>query len=320
MPFELTASRMRLLAVVLLAGCAGSSTGGAKQAPVPKSDSLVIYHAGSLTAALAEVAAKFELDHPGVKVRRESGGSVQMARRAMDPADVPDVVALADYAIIPRLLVPAHASWYAAFARNAMALIYTDRSALAQDLTAENWPDILLRPGIRGGHSDPALDPAGYRSRLIFKLAELHYRRPGLADSLDRALPILSAPTGRTILDELRSGELDYLFAYRSTASPGLRVLRLPPEIDLSVPDLAPVYARASIRVAQVPGSSDSLTIVGEPILYGVTVPSQARHRELGEQFVVDLLSSAGGAALSHAGLLPLERPILHGQVPARVR
>jgi molybdate/tungstate transport system substrate-binding protein len=278
-----------------------------------------VYHAGSLSEVLRALTDSFVQRHPGVGVRLQAGGSVSMARLGLAPKPSPDVYGMADYAIIPRVLMPTEAEWYAGFARNAMVLLYSDRSQGAAEINSENWTDILLRPGIRAGHSDPALDPGGYRARLVFALAERHYHRSGLAAALDRAVPIFGAfPAGRNALDQLREGELDYLIAYRTTArGTGLRYVALPPAVDMSDPALASTYAAVGIRVADPSG--DSTEIRGEPVVSGVTVPRRAPHARLAEAFVALLLSEVGRGILERGGFVVPERPRLEGRIPKAI-
>lgn len=292
------------------------------QQPVPvTADTLVVYHAGSLADPMRELADTFERTHPGVRVRRESGGSVDLATRALDPGKAPDVLALADYAIIPRLLMPGHTGWYAIFAGNAMVIASSMQSVATADLTEENWAEVLLRPGIHAGHSDPQLDPGGYRAVLVFQLAEQFYHRPGLADSLGRAVPTLQPPPGRTLYDLLDAGDLDFVITYRSSAhSRGYRVAELPAGVNLSDPGLASNYAQAEVRLAAKPGSADSITLHGEPIQYGVTILNEAGHAKLAAEFVSLMLSDAGRAALERGGFVLPRATTIVGSAPAALR
>jgi molybdate/tungstate transport system substrate-binding protein len=313
-----------LTAALLHGGRAPDADGRPVEADVrvgQAAETLRVDRAGSLDEAIRAMGARFEAAHPGVVVLGERGGSVDLARRATAAATTPDVIALADYAIIPRLLVPVCAAWYAAFARNSMVLAYTDRSAHASEIDAGNWVDILLRPGVRSGHSDPARDPGGYRAVLVLRLAERHYRRPGLGAALERAAPVVVSPPGQTLYDRLEDGTLDYVLTYRSSAlARGLRTIELPAEINLSDPARAASYAEVSLQLPREPGATDSIVIRGEPILYGVTVPNRAAHRELAEQFVRDMLSGAGQSLLREHGFLVPDDPITAGEVPPVVR
>jgi molybdate/tungstate transport system substrate-binding protein len=221
--------------------------------------------------------------------------------------------------VIEQLLRPAHASWYLTFASNAMVLAYSDRSAFAGEISGENWWRILLRPEVRWGQSDPALDPNGFRTRQVFQLAERHYREPGLGRRLEAALrPRFQRPNEAQLLGLVQAGELDYAWSYRSLArTAGLRWVELPPEVNLSDPARAAEYAAARIRLPGPRlGSADSLEFRGEPILYALTIPRAAAHPELALAFVKFVLSPAGQELLRRAGFA-LPPPRVVGEAPA---
>jgi molybdate/tungstate transport system substrate-binding protein len=280
---------------------------------------LVVFNAGSLAAPMRELLRAFEALHPAVRHAQESSGSLEAARKLTELDKIPDLIAVADYQVIPALLVPAHATWYISFARNAMVLIHTPQSTGAREINGANWWRILLQPGVRTGRSDPALDPNGYRTLLTLQLAEAHLRMPGLATRLLTAMPNRWVrPKEADLLALVQAGELDYAWSYRSIAeATRLPFVTLPPEIDLSDPARAEWYGRTSVRV---PGGSvasrDSITIRGEPIVYGLTIPTRAPHRRTAEAFVRFMLSPAGGAILRRLGFSVLDPPIAAG--PAR--
>ena len=271
---------------------------------------LIVFNAGSLAYPFRELLAAFVREHPSVQPGQESSGSLEAARKLTELGKIPDVLGVADYAVISKLLMPRHTTWYATFASNAMVLAYTDRSAAAQEINGESWWRILLRPEIRWGRSDPALDPNGYRTLLVFQLAERHYREPGLARRLEAAgLEKYVRPNEAHLVGLLQAGELDYAWSYRSlAATAGLRWVALPPEVDLSDPARGGSYAEASVRL---PGSQlaspDSVEFRGEPILYALTIPRNAPHPALARAFVDFVLSPAGSDILRRAGFTVLE-------------
>ena len=170
------------------------------------------------------------------------------------------------------------------------------------------------------GHSDPALDPNGYRTMIVLQLAERYYRQPGLARRLDAAMPPrYQRPKEADLTALLQAGELDYAWTYRSLAeTSGLRYLTLPKAIDLSDPALAKAYESASVRI---PGASrsgrDSLTLRGEPIVYALTIPVGAPHPVLAAAFVRFALSEDGRAILQKNGFVVLPSPMVIGTPPA---
>jgi molybdate/tungstate transport system substrate-binding protein len=309
-------SRFRILAWMLAAAAAVAACGGSdhpREAPA----TLVAFNAGSLARPLRAALDTFAA-REGVEVLQESAGSLETARKLTELGKVPDVVALADEDVFPQLLMPAFTSWYVRFAHNRMVLAYTPQSRHAGEITGDNWWEILQRPGVETGRSDPQLDPNGYRTLLVLQLAERHYARPGLAASLARAMPARNVrPKEADLVGLLQAGEFDYIWSYESMArSIGLPFVRLPDAIDLSSPADSAFYATASVRVRGK--GADSVTFTGRPIVYALSVPTAAPHRAIAERFVRWLLSPAGRAVLRAQGLDALEAPSVAGTaVPA---
>ena len=107
-----------------------------------------------------------------------------MARMISELGKPADIMASADYMVINKSLIPEYASWNARFATNQLVLCYTDKSTFADTINQNNWYDILGKKDVQWGHSDPNLDPCGYRSLMVLKLAEVFYGKPGLYDKL----------------------------------------------------------------------------------------------------------------------------------------
>ena len=299
----------------MVVGAAMLTAASGCQRPVPEGgDSplagpLIVFNAGSLAYPFRELLEAFSREHPAVRPQQESSGSLEAARKLTELGKIPDVLAVADYSVISKLLVPGYASGYVAFASNAMGLVHTDRSAYAGEINRENWWRILLRPGVRWGHSNPALDPNGYRTLMVFQLAESHYGEPGLARRLEGAIQLqFVRPNEAQLIGLVQAGELDYAWSYRSLAATGgLRWVSLPAEIDLSDPGQANSYARARVRLPGPKlGVPDSVEFRGEPIVYAITIPTRAPHRVVAEGFVQFVLSEQGKAILERAGFTVL--------------
>jgi len=277
---------------------------------------LVVFNAGSLAAPMRDLLRAFAVRHPAIRPAQESSGSLEAARKLTELGKIPDVLAVADYLVIPSLLVPAHATWYLSFARNAMVLIHTPRSVGAREITARNWPEILLRPGVRTGRSDPALDPNGYRTLLVLQLAEAQLQAPGLAARLLAAMPARWVrPKEADLVALVQAGELDYAWSYRNIAQTArLPFVALDPQVDLSDPARAEWYTQASVRL---PGprlnSPDSITIRGEPIVYALTIPTRAPNPAAAAAFVRFVLSPDGQRVLRESGFTVLHPAIVGG-------
>lgn len=305
---------VRAVAVIIAALLVGKAVpAGAQDSVVGE---LIVFNAGSLAKPFSDLLRAFKQRHPGVVPAQENSGSLEAARKLTDLGKVPDVIGVADYGIIPKLLIPGHATWYATFARNAMVLAYTDGSVGAAEIDGRNWWQVVRRPGVRAGHSDPALDPNGYRTLMVFQLAEEHYRQPGLERQLDLAFPPkYMRPKEADLTALVQAGELDYAWSYLSIAkTTGLRYVTLPRQIDLSDPTLAGWYAQASVRL---PGASragkDSVEFRGEPIVYALTIPTKAPNPGAAQAFVRFLFSPEGQSIIKANGFSLLEKPLLGG-------
>jgi molybdate/tungstate transport system substrate-binding protein len=164
------------------------------------------------------------------------------------------------------------------------------------------------------------LAPAGYRALLVYKLAEGFYREPGLAARLEaKTLSRLLRGNAAELAALLSAGELDYIIDYESLArAQKFNFIQLPPEIDLGDPGHAAAYHQATVRVWN---GRDSVTRMGAPILYGVSVPRAAPHPGAGLRFVEFLLGDDGKAILRRAFVDALDHPQLVGDsTPAALR
>ena len=323
--------RVMISAAALAApACASDAASSSASRTEAGRDTIVVYLAASLTRPFKTALDSFAARQSAV-IQQESGASLEHARKITELHRVPDLIALADREVFPQLLVPAHASWYADFARNRMVVAYTSRSRHATDVDSVSWTRILAGRDVQVGRPDPDVAPAGYRTILTMKLAERYYRAPGLAERLLQNAPRRNMRSNAAELAALlRLGDLDFIYDYESVAiANGFRYVRLPPAIDLGEPSLASVYAQVAVRVRSVSTANsttrtariDSVTINGEPIVFALGVPRGAPHRPAGERLAAFLLSPEGRQMLRAEHLDALEPPRLIGDsVPAFIR
>lgn len=311
------APRLGLAAGGVLALCLlGASRAGGE------GKKLILFHAGSLSAPLREISALFERRHPGLLVEAEAAGSRDSARKISDLGRACDVLAVADFRVADELLVPRHAEFNIRFAGNEMAIAYSPRSRHADLATPESWPELLLRDDVAFGRADPNRDPCGYRTEMVFQLAEKHLKKPGLAQRLLAKDGRFIRPKETDLLALLEVGEIDYLFIYRSVIRQHeLKMIPLPDEINLRSPRKARLYSEARVRVTGAKAGEVSI-LKGEPIVYSVTIPRGAPHQAEAEAYVSVLLSPEGQAILRANGQEPLRPPVVDHpeKLPASLR
>jgi molybdate/tungstate transport system substrate-binding protein len=304
-----------------LAGCAGSGGGdggdststdsptestGDGVTSTPMADSMTIFHAGSLAPPFSAAEPQFE-DEFGVDVTREAKGSVASTQKITQQKRSADVLGTSDFRLIRDRVLPEFGDWYAIFTTNSMSIQYREDSPGAGDITADNWWEVLSRDGVTIGHSDPAVDPGGYRAVMTLQLGaeELQGKRLYNNATLDALMRNTTVPTGtETNLEgQLESGELDYVLYYQSiSATSGLPYVDLQPEVDLSqaTSEYAQHYAKAEVE-------TDSGTFTGAPIAYGLTVPSVADAPGRGAQWVEYFATESGRTILEEQGLVPVD-------------
>ena len=278
-----------------------------KQKSSSYNSKLIIFHAGSLAVPFKQICEEFNKQHPGLQIEREAAGSRMCARKITDLHRPCDIMASADYTVIDTLLIPEHADWNIKFATNEMIIACLADSANTNRITRNNWPDILLQKDVAFGRSDPDADPCGYRTVLVMSLAEKFYDRIGLAEQILAKDKIYIRPKEVDLLALLESGHLDYIFIYRSVAEQHhLEYLILPDEINLKNPAFADFYNTASVQLSgKEPGTF--VTRTGAPIIYGVTIPSNAPNRDEALAFMAFLLDAdKGGAILETNGQMSL--------------
>jgi molybdate/tungstate transport system substrate-binding protein len=274
------------------------------------------------------VERAFEAQHPGVDVQIEGHGSIQAIRQVTDLHRPIDVVAVADESLIPDLMFrldPATGTnftdTYRPFATNAMVIAFTNKSRYADEITQENWYQVLSRPDVRMGISNPMLDAAGYRSIMVTLLADRYYQNstifpvligshftpPLVAENMGGImtvrLPEVLRPSDEKlvirdgsifVLSHLEAGGIDYAFEYRSVAEGhDLRWINLPPEIDLSSPHFADEYGTVKVILGFKRFSAIGQDRTGQPIVYAVTIPNNAPNQELAQEFADVVIQKA---------------------------
>ncbi len=311
--FWATVALMIVLAMVV--GCTSPTAveqpTAAPEQPAALEGKLIIFHAGSLTVPMKELTEAFQAKHPGVAFETEASGSNAAARKVSELEREADLVMSADYTVIDKLLIPDFADWNIRFARNTMVIAYTDESLYADEINGDNWYEILTRDGVIYGHSDPDADPCGYRTLLVWQLAEAHYGVPGLNAQLEEHCPPENVrPKSVGLIALLESGDMDYAWEYRSVAvQHGMKFVELPDEINLSMVEQADFYSQATAEIAgKEPGTI--MTMTGKPIVYGVTIPRNAPSPDLALEFVKFLLGPEGQAIMEAQGQPPIVPPV----------
>jgi len=278
---------------------------------------VIVFHAASLSRLFGELGDAFEREHADLRLRAEPSGSQEAVRKVTELGLTTDLVAVADASIIERMLMPQRARWNLVFASNEIVLAHKDHSRFTAEVTTDNWPDVLLRAGVRLGRVNPDTAPIGYYQLLAWQLCELAHPGDPHWQQLEQRLRGRVAAE-QVVADEglllglLESRSIDYAFMFRSTAEDhNLKITALEPACNLGRVDLAAGYAQASTPVRMQ--GAQPIEVRGAPITYGLTIVEGAPHQAAAEQLVALLLGETGQRALLRAGFKPLRPPASTG-------
>ncbi len=249
--------RLSALSAMAVAGCTSSR-------------SIEVMYAASLVREMEQkIIPEFEKRY-GYDVISEAKGSVAIVEMVRDGLRKPDVVISADHELLKELM-PEIIDGYYVFTSNSIVV------SGKRDVP-ENWVEAILNGDVTAGMSDPAVDPLGYRTLIVFKLAELFY---GLEfyDDLVEKVKIFALETDLSA--NLSAGTVDIGFLYRNMAvNHGLRFVDLPDEVNLGNPDFNKLYSRAVVRVGD-------RVYRGKAIAYGIAGLNNSKGRVFVE-FMLD--------------------------------
>jgi molybdate/tungstate transport system substrate-binding protein len=291
---------------------------------------LKVFCATSLEYPLDKLEPDFEKAYPNIDLQFQGHGTIQVIRHVTELNQEIDVVLVADCSLIPLMMYStkmpgtdqSYANYYIRFSTNTMVLAYTNTSKYADEINSDNWYSILARPDVKLGFANPQLAALGYRALTVIQLAQDYYGDPTLFHDLitvNMNPPINSIPNGDNytitvpetqqpvgdkltlrsseidLIALLQSGYLDYSFIYLSnTKQYGFNYVSLPDEINMGSPQYRSNYERIQVVYDHQRFATVNLDRTGETIYYGLTIPANAPHPELAEDFVQFLLGGQG--------------------------
>lgn len=292
--------KLYIFLIIILVGLQSCNS----PSPNNSENKIIVFHAGSLSVPFKSMIEEYNKENPEVEIFVESSGSLAAARKVTDLNKECDILAVSDYLVIENLIIPEYASWNYVFAANEMVIAYKESSKRSESITSENWYEIFKHSDVIVGRSEPNVDPCGYRSVFLFKLAEKYYEKDNLASKLITKSETVIRPKEVDLIALLETGNIDYLMIYKSVAlQHNLEFIELPDEINLSNPEFESLYNQVS---TEVDGSTpdEKVSISGSAILYSFCIPTKASNFANAVSFLSFIANpEKGGKILQDEGM-----------------
>ncbi|MES3035199.1 MAG: extracellular solute-binding protein [Gemmatimonadota bacterium] len=268
-----------------------------------------VFAAGSLARPLRAALDSIEAGG-GATVQLEVMGSRELLRAITSLGRTPDLVVSADADELEAALIPGFVTSSTVFARNRVVLALSPKRAISDTVTTINWADVASSGALRIARADPGRAPLGFRTQMVWQLAESSLQRPGLAARLAAASPQeLMRGNESDLAALLESGDADAAWCYESLArSLNVPYVRLGDAVDLGSDADSVAYRSAAVRIAgAAPG--DSVTVTGTPIRYAIAVLKAGPDVIGATMLRTRLLDSNSVRIMRRIGLDVLENP-----------
>jgi molybdate/tungstate transport system substrate-binding protein len=319
------------VAVILVAAGAGGlgfvagyeyKTSPAATPAAVENSTLSVFGAGTLDTLFPELASQLVNETPGISAPTATQtyeGSLDITTAITSTGALADVAAVADLRLIPQLLEPKYAGYEVVFGATPEVLVYNQSIAAFDGVNSSNWAEKLVQDVTTTGNKPMAVwnastDPNGYNEIFSLELQGLLYNNS--ATQFYSALyggasgtPAVPNPS-TTILEHesqaatlFHTGVVSAFITYRSYAVVNhLPFVAFNPIVGLQDNTTSALGDYAKLSTTILSASGTYATVVPAPVLFSVTVPSNAPNPALGAAFIHLLLSPQGAEILSQGG------------------
>ncbi len=287
---------------------------------------LSILGAGTLGPFFPQLASELASYTPGITAPTAAQtyeGSLDITTAITTGTATADVAAVADYRLIPQLLEPKFASWEVVFGATPEALVYNPTIPAFDGINTANWGTQLVTalttPGVAPfGYWNASTDPNGYNEIFSMMLQGLIYSggnvsavyghfysgAPGAFATANPAITIHEHESdAATLIDtDVISSCITYRSFAIANAGPDLAYIPFNPIVGLSANNTTALADYAMLSTTILNAANAPVVVHPAPVLFSITVPSNAPNPTLGAAFIQLVLSPMGQAVLGAGG------------------
>lgn len=243
-----------------------------------------------------------------IQLRTEVSGSQVALRKVTELNRECDLLMIADNFLFKEI-ASSHCPWRIDFAHDEVVLGVGIR-AQHTDEAEQNWIPVLLKNNIHLGRVDENLSPIGYRTLLAWRILE-NSGYPDLMMKLkNKTEKVVDHVVQLATL--LKAGDVDYGFIYRTTCIQyDIRYISLDKKINFGNSDTD--YSNATISLSRKEAERERhITFHGSPIIYSLSIPTNAPAKEKAVEFIRFILLSKTEQFIKNGFLL--FKPIFYGK------
>ena len=296
-----------------------SSTSSSMTPPPTTAAPLILYSADSMVAESTTLESAFT-NSTGIMIAPpKAGGSLTLAQQIAEGNPVSVFLSVAKPAMEAQYLGNQSSGWAIEFATDQMALAYTNASlqtsptatpilaeynSAAMTNTTQSWYNFfndVTSGNVRVGIANPNADPAGYRAWLVLEAAGEAYANNSsyFANRIVTNNGNTTAASAADLISPLQTGEIQFLFIYRSAAiAHHLSYMQLPDQINLGNTKYSKFYSQFTYTLAK---GVQKGSVIG----LWITVPLDSTDTTDSLQFVVFVIKNSP-TLLAPYGLIPL--------------
>lgn len=262
---------------------------------------VTVFEAAGFAPVMDAVTAEAE-QKLNIRIFAEASGTQIACRKVSELGRKCDVLISADEKLFAEILHD-HTNFRIDFATDEIVLAFGQRAKFA-DETETDWARTLFEKDVRLGRGDENLSPIGYRDLMVWQLQEKYGSMPGFSKRLQSKC-VKVVDDVMQLAPLLKTGEIDYAFLYRSMCiAQDIRHIRLDRKINLG--DMKEDYSGVSVLL------KNGKTIKGGPVIFSLTIPSNADHPETAVKLIRYILAEKNGV-LKSRGFTPM-KPSFHGR------
>ena len=295
-----------------------------------ENSTLSVLGAGTLDTIFPKLASLLVNETPGISAppaAQTYEGSLDVTTAITSGTGVADVAAVADYRLVPQLLEPKYAGYEVVFGATQEVLAYKPGNPAFTGANSTNWPSKLLNATASAPFAiwNASTDPNGYNEIFSMMLQGMLYDGGNVsavyAHFYNGAPGSYATGTGIAKLEHesqaatlLSTGVISAVITYRSYAVVnGLAYVPFNPIVGLGSNNSSALADYAKLSTSIISASGGLASVHPAPVLFAVTVTSNAPNPALGAAFIHLLLSPQGGAILADAAQGGAFTPIFPG-------